>query len=901
MFGSTFPRLLNYGGRSTNPQDVHATTSPTIRPHQHQRSNFKSALEHIPVPESFYRGLHVFKVNAKGKLEPVTLTISNDKFIISVLPRPLKLERTSSNGVGGGIGISGRSSSSSNSLIRPGILSRGRSNNNSIGSTAGSIGTLNSVDGMESITGGGLALNINGTATIDIGSIDRIQSGQNTLLFEKARQRDKKQTIAQRTLSGLPLLDESRSFSLIFRGAKTLDIMVDEGVDREMILYVLNSIVTEYGRAKTKVGNEVLLLRYIWNDVDRDDSNTINEKEMGEMLNRINFQVEKKNHSAVYQTFAKTLGLSKEHRKAGLTFDQCVTLLHKTKRDSWQVKPVKQLFYDIFGQYMNNNKVRKKVSAESFLNRFLQTVQGEEGRTIDDVMKIFSGLHELELADVANHITQPNYISLEQFEAYLLSRGNDIFNPEREKMNKSCMTKPLSEYWINSSHNTYLTGHQLTGLSSVEMYSKALYRGCRCIELDIWDGGRDELTGNPIPVVYHGHTMTSKILFEDIIKAIQVFLMLHPKTYPLILSLENHCSVPFQQIMASQLKSILGDQLFVPDESALKGPLPSPLHLRGKVLLKGRRTVGASDDYEYDSDADDDLTELQSVWTDKTTVTGKTHKSVKIAPELTKLTFLHGTKFHTWEESMSSLPHHMHSFSESRVMTLFKRNQQQKWVIYNQTHISRAFPSGTRIDSSNFSPILAWSAGCQMAALNIQTPDEALFVNGGRFRENGGVGYVLKPSILMMKEEIEPRSTHLKVKILSGSCLPKPKGLSFGECINPYVKITLFDCHDGKEVYSSQATKAVFNNGFSPIWNFEDTFHLDVKNSSVAVMQFTVWNKNSLPKDDEVIASASVPISCMRQGIRSVQLFDENMTRSGAFDFASLLVLVTIEHSQAEI
>jgi phosphatidylinositol phospholipase C delta len=71
--------------------------------------------------------------------------------------------------------------------------------------------------------------------------------------------------------------------------------------------------------------------------------------------------------------------------------------------------------------------------------------------------------------------------------------------------------------------------------------------------------------------------MTSKILFEDIIKAIQVFLMLHPKTYPLILSLENHCSVPFQQIMASQLKSILGDQLFIPDESALKGPLPSPL------------------------------------------------------------------------------------------------------------------------------------------------------------------------------------------------------------------------------------------------------------------------------------------------------------------------------------
>lgn len=141
---------------------------------------------------------------------------------------------------------------------------------------------------------------------------------------------------------------------------------------------------------------------------------------MGELLNRINFQVKEKNTSAEYQKFARTLGLSKEQRKAGLTFDQCVTLLHKTKRDTWQVKPVTQLFYDIFGQFMTGMQVRRKVSAESFLNRFLLTVQGEKNRTMEDVMEIFSKLHELELADVANIVTQPNYISLEQFEAYLV-------------------------------------------------------------------------------------------------------------------------------------------------------------------------------------------------------------------------------------------------------------------------------------------------------------------------------------------------------------------------------------------------------------------------------------------------------------------------------------------------
>ncbi len=67
----------------------------------------------------------------------------------------------------------------------------------------------------------------------------------------------------------------------------------------------------------------------------QDNSNTINEKEMGELLNRINFQVKEKNPSTVYQKFARTLGLLREQARKGLTFDQCVMLLHKTKRDCW--------------------------------------------------------------------------------------------------------------------------------------------------------------------------------------------------------------------------------------------------------------------------------------------------------------------------------------------------------------------------------------------------------------------------------------------------------------------------------------------------------------------------------------------------------------------------------------
>ncbi len=82
-----------------------------------------------------------------------------------------------------------------------------------------------------------------------------------------------------------------------------------------------------------------------------------------------------------------------------------------------------------------------------------------------------------------------------------------------------------------------MSGHQLKGDSLADMYREALFMGCRCVELDCWDGAGGE------PKITHGYTMTTDLPMREAVQMIKdSAFKFNP--YPVVLSLEMHCKGP---------------------------------------------------------------------------------------------------------------------------------------------------------------------------------------------------------------------------------------------------------------------------------------------------------------------------------------------------------------------
>jgi len=264
-----------------------------------------------------------------------------------------------------------------------------------------------------------------------------------------------------------------------------------------------------------------------------------------------------------------------------------------------------------------------------------------------------------------------------------------------------------------------------------------------------------------------------------------------------------------------------------------------------------------------------------------------------ISPELSEITQLKTIKFKGFADNKAhAKPWEMCSFSENKTHK-FLSKQMADFIEYNNKQLSRIFPKGMRVDSSNYDPVPPWNAGCQIVALNYQTGSEPTWINDGKFLDNGRCGYILKPKYLREEKitfnptaKAKPVRT-LILTVISGFQLPKVAGKEEkqnGVIIDPYVKVKVkgVPIDEGK----SQKTKVIKANGFNPHWNMEFKFPLCFPDLSILL--FTVNDADVISSDD-FIGQYALPMNTLREGYRTVPLKD---SRGEIYQHATLFVHV---------
>ena len=69
----------------------------------------------------------------------------------------------------------------------------------------------------------------------------------------------------------------------------------------------------------------------------------------------------------------------------------------------------------------------------------------------------------------------------------------------------------------------------------------------------------------------------------------------------------------------------------------------------------------------------------------------------------------------------------MSSFPETKAEKYVNKIKGKRFLQYNRLQLSRIYPRGQRLDSSNYDPLPMWLCGSQLVALNFQTAGRPRF------------------------------------------------------------------------------------------------------------------------------------------------------------------------------
>nr|XP_061798693.1 1-phosphatidylinositol 4,5-bisphosphate phosphodiesterase beta-2-like [Nerophis lumbriciformis] len=567
--------------------------------------------------------------------------------------------------------------------------------------------------------------------------------------------------------------------------------------------------------------------------------------------------------------------------------------------------------YEIFTSYSNKPTMTKE-NFTKFLNEKQRDSRLNEElfpRLRQDQIKALMNKYE-----PCNTNCNRGLITPEALLSFLMGPENSVVMQDRLARCQD-MTQPLPHYFIKSSHNTYLTAGQFSGVSSPEMYRQCLLSGCRCLELDCWKGKPPEEE----PIITHGFTMTTEILFKDVIEAIAESAF-KTSQYPVILSFENHVdSVKQQEKMANYCKTIFGSALLT--EPLEKYPLkpgqqiPSPCELMGKILIKNKKgihentnhitkksstvtseqmTTVASPAQNTDPPCEDsanptglenqgDLagedneeqedTEEQDEDKMKTSDEGTAGQEVTAYEAMSSLVnYIQPNKFISFDNARKKNKSYViSSFVETKGEAMIAKTAVE-FVEYNKRQMSRIYPKGTRMDSSNFNPQNFWNVGCQMVALNYQTMDFPMQLNMSLFEFNGRTGYLLKHDVLRRSDKtFDPFCDRidtvvaitLTIKIYSGQFL-SDKSVKTG------VEVEIIGLPgDPKKKYRTKWSTTP--NSINPVWNEEPFVFDKILLPEMASLRMAVHEENG-----KFLGHRIIPLDAIQSGFHHICLRSES-------------------------
>lgn len=564
---------------------------------------------------------------------------------------------------------------------------------------------------------------------------------------------------------------------------------------------------------------------------------------------------------------------------------------------------------DVKEAFAKYSEAGSHMSAEQ-LFRFLIEYQKDGGVTIPDAERIVE-----QVLQRRHHITKftRHTLTLDDFHHYLFSVE---LNPPIKSQVQQDMTFPLSHYFVYTGHNSYLTGNQLSSDCSDVPIIKALQRGVRVIELDIWpNSSKDNVH------VLHGRTLTTPVELIKCLKSIKEHAF-SASPYPVIITLEDHLTPELQAKVAQMLTQTFGEMLFYPKSECLE-EFPSPEQLKYRIIISTKPpkeyleaksfpddenisqkrkdpdediwgkepsdlTTCQANDYKSDSERGEHINDAED--TDEF----DTKSCVIEPPGYKRLIAIHAGKPKGGLEEVLKV-----EVDKVRRLSLSEQalekvtvSHGKEVVRFTQKNFLRIYPKGTRFNSSNFKPMIGWMHGAQMVAFNMQGYGRSLWLMHGMFRANGGCGYVRKPGFLMKagphshvfdpKAKLPVKKT-LKVRVYMGDGWHLDFKQTHFDLYSPpdfYVKVGI----SGVPADEKMKKTKIKEDDWTPLWDEEFVFPLTVP--ELALLRVEVHEYDMSEKDD-FAGQTCLPISELRSGIRSVPLFDR---RGEKFNSVRLLM-----------